>query len=248
MNQFLEWGIYIQHHEIDPNEINFIMPRPHHSLEALYHVIVPIDISFESRYLISSSRTCVLNKFISLGKSLQEYSHRNPICNPREAYPDKYIVVITREKEEQRVLIGYDSLVDMMVHAFGIPSLIVSMKRHMNCPLGDNLRLFRDAVGFIAPHGMDFVHAGFMARKSNRTLLIQFVPPGSNPFSDHINTHMKNAQALGHSIINIALPSTGPPSWNLNFSKETFFRQACKHTYLFSEWLPNSYWNRSCNF
>lgn len=125
-----------------------------------------------------------------------------------------------------------------------MPLVEFKTKRHSSCTLSDNLRLFRNAVGFVAPHGMDFANIGFI--ENVNSTIIQLVPPRPNPYSRQIDLHEVNAYSLGHTFMNVVVSSSGPPSWDLTFSKEMFLRQTCKAHDLFKSWLPTREWFTNC--
>ena len=104
--------------------------------------------------------------------------------------------MITREGEGERLLTNARRLLVLLTNSFAVPVVTLTGRQHVQCSLYDNLRFFRNAVGFISPHSMDFVSLGFVRNSSS--LAIQLVPPKNSHFARHIELTKVNTLSLGH--------------------------------------------------
>ena len=68
-------------------------------------------------------------------------------------------------------------MIDFLRSSFNIPIVVPELK--YGCSLYDNTRFFKNAVGFISPHGASFANLNFIRKQS---IVIQFIPRPPHPF------------------------------------------------------------------
>ena len=132
-------------------EGNFILPRPHLVLEATEHLINLIEIGKNTRSFVNSARQC----FFSSMRNFNLTANTTATCEPINL-PPRYILVVTRNGDEEKSLVNSSNLLKLLNTSFAAPILILSSQQHILCSLYDNLRFFKNAVGFISPHGKTY--------------------------------------------------------------------------------------------
>lgn len=196
---------------------SFVTPDSHDVVEGTERIIIPIEQSKSFYPLLSSARKCVINKL-----KIYIPKHNELKCAAIDL-PSKYILLVPRAGEKQRVLLNSTALRNYLDKAFDIPVIAPDLK--YGCNLADNIRFFKNALGFISPHGAAFTNQNFIEQKF--AVIFQIIPNIPNPFTENIQTFMNIGNKMGHSAYVIPTISTGSPRWDLEFNYDVFNKVIC---------------------
>jgi hypothetical protein len=208
----LEWGLSPTHR----HAIGSFVRHDSHFTEATDRIIVPFPRSMDFLEVLMSSRECMIAK-------LMEYPLDPDMLKCSDVdLPDKYILFIPREGERGRTLLNSSALISYFEEAFDVPLYIPNLK--YGCNLADNMRFFRDAIGFVATHGAAFTNINFIAKTA---LILQFSPTKPHPFINPTLSLTNMGRSLGHAAYTLEFPSTKEPRWDMFFNTDIFNRWAC---------------------
>lgn len=195
-------------------------------VEATDRIIVPMPRNSEWIDMLVAARSCMLQNLMKF-----DFGPESLKCADVDL-PEKYILFIPREGERGRTLLNSSALMDFFEQAFNVPVYVPNLK--YGCNLADNMRFFRDAIGFISTHGAAFTNINFIA---NHAMIIQITPPKPNPFLSPTISLTNMGKALGHHAYTLECPSTKEPRWDMHWNNDVFLRWACNKPREFS--LPD---------
>ena len=215
-NEMLDWGFtpnyndYLRHEKVG----SFVTPEFQYFMEAAERIIIPYNRDWYG--LLASSRNCVTKK-------LAEYQPKPESlkCSAVDL-PEKYILVITREGERGRTLLNSSKLISFLQDSFEVPVYIPDLK--YGCTLVDNIRFFKNAIGFVSTHGAAFTNQNFI---QNPAVILQIVPKLPHPFKNPIISLRNAARSLGHQAFIVETTSTKEPRWDMDYNDDILLRLMC---------------------
>ena len=199
INDMLGWGLTPTYRDYKKKMYvgSFTHSSFHEFMEGTERVIVAAELSKSWNSLISSARKCII-------KCLLDYVPASDAleCSAMDM-PSEYILFIPREGERGRSLLNYTALQHYLGKGFDTPVLIPNLK--YGCNLADNIRFFKNAVGFVSPHGAAFTNINFIEKPA---VIVQIVPVQTNPFLSPITSLNSIGKKLGHSSFVVTAKST----------------------------------------
>ena len=246
MNEMMGWG-FIPTQRTGPLNHwygSFKQPRNRGVVEASQHIIAGPCVQKKWYTLLKRARRCAALQLISYTVSGQ-----GKLQCAVDKLPEKYIILIHRENDRQRTLLNHTSLQMFISNYFEVPLIIPNLK--YGCHLQDNVVYFRNAVGFISPHGAAFTNMNFIDRKAS---ILQFVPPKPHPFVGPSISYGNQARELGHRYMEIQAATTKEPRWDMVFDIGQLLEKLCqpsnpgsKVNSMFDAWIPKIELNQACS-
>jgi hypothetical protein len=94
-------------------------------------------------------------------------------------------------------------------------------------------RFFKNAVGFVSPHGAAFANVIFMTK--NPSIVLQIKPQSPNSMDGPAEGFYEMAANLGHSVWNITANSTGETRWDMYYNEANFVKLMCSEHKIFDK-------------
>lgn len=199
INEMLDWGLTPTLRDYDKKTYigSFIHADFHDFMEGTERVIASVELSSRWSGLIGSARKCIIEQLKSYVPAPNALK-----CSAIDL-PSEYILFIPRDGERGRSLLNHTALHHYLTEAFDTPVLVPDLK--YGCNLADNIRFFKNAVGFISTHGAAFTNINFIEKPA---VIVQIVPPKPNPFLNPIISLNNIGRKLGHSSFVVEALST----------------------------------------
>lgn len=211
---------------------SFLQTGMHTFIEGVEHIISSIPVKRDWHPLLQSVRPCIAKKLLRY-KGDREDSK----CPPKDL-PKDYILIIPRIHDKARTLLNHTAMIEFLLDSFDIPLVVPDLR--YGCDLNDNVRFFKNAIGFLSPHGAAFTNIPFMQTPG---IIIQFVPNSAHPFNGAANSYTMMGKRLGHLFYTMNIESSKEPRWDMTFRIEILLKIICgkikgEVKELFDLWRP----------